>query len=129
MVTTIFFSKPKSFTCCLSVLQGIILVYDITNQKSFDNIQKWLSNIEMVCSLTLLPLNYILSLVHVFLLFNAYIKIVLPQECPFGVLLFNPNCIFQFNPFPTACVGRRGKTVDWQQVRLGDAENYPHRNG
>ena len=29
--------------------QGIILVYDITNQKSFDNIQKWLSNIEMVC--------------------------------------------------------------------------------
>ena len=27
--------------------QGIILVYDITNQKSFDNIQKWLSNIEM----------------------------------------------------------------------------------
>ena len=31
------------------VMQGIILVYDITNQKSFDNIQKWLNNIEMVC--------------------------------------------------------------------------------
>ena len=30
-------------------MQGIILVYDITNQKSFDNIQKWLNNIEMVC--------------------------------------------------------------------------------
>ncbi|CAI8039448.1 Ras-related protein Rab-10 [Geodia barretti] len=29
---------------------GIILVYDITNQKSFDNIQKWLNNIEMHAS-------------------------------------------------------------------------------
>ena len=28
--------------------QGIILVYDITSQKSFDNITKWLQNIEMV---------------------------------------------------------------------------------
>ena len=28
--------------------QGIILVYDITSQKSFDNITKWLKNIEMV---------------------------------------------------------------------------------
>ena len=30
------------------LLQGIILVYDITNQKSFDNISKWLQNIEVV---------------------------------------------------------------------------------
>ena len=29
-------------------MQGIILVYDITSQKSFDNITKWLQNIEMV---------------------------------------------------------------------------------
>ena len=29
-------------------MQGIILVYDITNQKSFENITKWLQNIEMV---------------------------------------------------------------------------------
>ncbi len=29
---------------------GIILVYDITNQKSFDNITKWLQNIEMHAS-------------------------------------------------------------------------------
>lgn len=28
--------------------QGIILVYDITSQKSFDNITTWLKNIEMV---------------------------------------------------------------------------------
>ena len=33
--------------CCLPS-QGIILVYDITSQKSFDNITKWLQNIEMV---------------------------------------------------------------------------------
>lgn len=31
--------------------QGIILVYDITNQKSFENITKWLQNIEMVSDL------------------------------------------------------------------------------
>lgn len=29
---------------------GIILVYDITNQRSFDNITKWLQNIEMHAS-------------------------------------------------------------------------------
>ena len=29
---------------------GIILVYDITSQKSFDNITKWLQNIEMHAS-------------------------------------------------------------------------------
>ena len=38
--------------CLVSILalssQGIILVYDITSQKSFDNITKWLQNIEMV---------------------------------------------------------------------------------
>ena len=33
---------------CVCISQGIILVYDITNQKSFDNIQKWLNNIDMV---------------------------------------------------------------------------------
>ena len=29
-------------------LQGIMLVFDITKQKSFDNITKWIGNIEMV---------------------------------------------------------------------------------
>jgi len=29
---------------------GIILVYDITNQRSFDNITKWLRNIDEVMS-------------------------------------------------------------------------------
>ncbi len=28
---------------------GIMLVYDITNPKSFDNIAKWLRNIDEVC--------------------------------------------------------------------------------
>jgi Ras-related protein Rab-10 len=28
---------------------GIMLVYDITNAKSFDNIAKWLRNIDEVC--------------------------------------------------------------------------------
>lgn len=32
---------------------GIMLVYDITNAKSFDNITKWLHNIDAVC----LPLD------------------------------------------------------------------------
>ena len=27
---------------------GIMLVYDITNQKTFDNISKWLANIDEV---------------------------------------------------------------------------------
>lgn len=36
---------------CVSVLsfsQGIMLVYDITNEKSFDNIKNWIRNIEEV---------------------------------------------------------------------------------
>ena len=39
---------PEDVMHNVFALQGIILVYDITNQKSFENIQKWLSNIEMV---------------------------------------------------------------------------------
>ena len=30
------------------VIQGIMLVYDITQEKTFDNISKWLRNIEEV---------------------------------------------------------------------------------
>ena len=33
---------------CVSVPQGIMLVYDITNEKSFDNIRNWIRNIEEV---------------------------------------------------------------------------------
>lgn len=29
---------------------GILLVYDITNEKSFENIVKWLRNIDEVCA-------------------------------------------------------------------------------
>ena len=32
----------------ISLLQGIMLVYDITSEKSFDNIKNWIRNIEEV---------------------------------------------------------------------------------
>ena len=32
---------------------GIMLVYDITNAKTFDNITKWLRNIDEVCTVVL----------------------------------------------------------------------------
>lgn len=32
----------------MSNLQGIMLVYDITNEKSFENIQNWIRNIDEV---------------------------------------------------------------------------------
>ena len=32
----------------ISIGQGIMLVYDITQEKTFDNISKWLRNIEEV---------------------------------------------------------------------------------
>lgn len=37
-----------AYTDCMSLspCQGIMLVYDITNEKSFDNIQNWIRNIE-----------------------------------------------------------------------------------
>lgn len=34
----------------ISFVQGIMLVYDITQEKTFDNISKWLRNIEEVTS-------------------------------------------------------------------------------
>lgn len=37
-----------SFTCIFVSLQGIMLVYDITNDKSFENIKNWIRNIEEV---------------------------------------------------------------------------------
>ena len=41
------------FVSCVSnvgfaLFQGIMLVYDITNEKSFDNIRNWIRNIEEV---------------------------------------------------------------------------------
>ena len=32
----------------MSLFQGIMLVYDITNEKSFENIRNWIRNIEEV---------------------------------------------------------------------------------
>ena len=40
---------------------GIMLVYDITNEKSFDNIKNWIRNIEEVCELH----RQILSFYHI----------------------------------------------------------------
>lgn len=40
-------SLLKMTTSC-RLLQGIMLVYDITNEKSFDNIRNWIRNIEEV---------------------------------------------------------------------------------
>ena len=37
----------KSDTCVL--LQGIMLVFDVTGEQSFDNIKNWLSGIDEVC--------------------------------------------------------------------------------
>lgn len=43
----------KSYTNCFQSLlffppQGIMLVYDICNEKSFENIKNWIRNIEEV---------------------------------------------------------------------------------
>ena len=32
--------------CCIPAVSGIILVYDVTNEKTFGNISNWLRNIE-----------------------------------------------------------------------------------
>jgi len=36
------------FEIILFFIQGIMLVYDITSEKSFDNIKNWIRNIEEV---------------------------------------------------------------------------------
>ena len=38
------------FPCCPRGAQGILLLYDITNEKSFDNIKTWIHNIEQHAS-------------------------------------------------------------------------------
>ena len=53
-------------TGALPSVQGIILVYDITNMKSFDNITKWLQNIEMVSTSALYYACIHLRLISVF---------------------------------------------------------------
>ena len=41
--------KTETLTFCYFwVFKGIMLVYDITNEKSFDNIKNWIRNIEEV---------------------------------------------------------------------------------
>ena len=36
------------FVCVLHPQQGIMLVYDVTHEKSFENIRNWIRNIEEV---------------------------------------------------------------------------------
>lgn len=46
--------------------QGIMLVYDITNEKSFENIRNWIRNIEEVCFLVheLFPFCQLLAITY-----------------------------------------------------------------
>ena len=83
--------------------QGIILVYDITSQKSFDNITKWLQNIEMV-SLWWLARCRCVWLVTCHSLYALVTS--LPHSLP---------------PSP-ACFFRCGATANRQQVWLGGKE-------
>ena len=43
------------------IFQGIMLVYDITNEKSFDNIRNWIRNIEEVSQHFLFLMDRIIS--------------------------------------------------------------------
>lgn len=72
----------------LSSLQGIMLVYDITNEKSFDNIKNWIRNIEEV---TTVHLQYSES-------FSFLSELITNRPL-------------------TARVSRRGKDDPWEQMR------------
>lgn len=52
---------------------GIMLVYDITNEKSFENIVKWLRNINEVYMYLLLLLIYCLYTIS---FFNSFVYIL-----------------------------------------------------
>ena len=56
---------------------GIMLVYDITNSKSFDNIAKWLRNIQVRRFLLHKPVNRVPKLCECHFLFSC-IKVCLP---------------------------------------------------
>lgn len=49
-----FTGVVTSLTFQISLVQGIMLVYDITQEKTFDNISKWLRNIEEVMCVLIL---------------------------------------------------------------------------
>lgn len=57
----------RLLSCILSSVlpQGIMLVYDITNEKSFDNIKNWIRNIEEVKYLKHLYCVHVSVSVHV----------------------------------------------------------------
>ena len=40
--------NSNNIICFFHTFKGIMLVYDITNEKSFDNIKNWIRNIEEV---------------------------------------------------------------------------------
>ena len=62
MVLHIFYELNCILHC---YIQGIILVYDITSQHSFDNITKWLQNIEAVSIYTYIY-SYLITIFDLF---------------------------------------------------------------
>lgn len=66
---------------------GIMLVYDITNEKSFENIVKWLRNIDEVS-------NFIIAFeIFLFILNRHYSKYSLSQFSEENWLTTNHICI------------------------------------
>ena len=79
----------------VSTSQGIMLVYDVTNEKSFENIRNWIRNIEevrasyvtLVCRHYFFPLESILSplILHYSALISSssysvlHLSLLLPQ--------------------------------------------------
>lgn len=52
---------------------GIMLVYDITNEKTFENIVKWLRNIDEVS----IVINFLLCIIHLHYYVYYIFKIII----------------------------------------------------
>lgn len=52
---------------------GIMLVYDITNEKTFENIVKWLRNIDEVS----IVINFLLRIIHLHYYVYYIFKIII----------------------------------------------------
>ena len=96
--------------------QGIILVYDITNQKSFDNITKWLQNIEMVSGCR--HDNSCLCPYMVEVLYNAY-----PDPIPFHTMLPFHSWI----PIPPVPIPFQHASADVERLLIGNKCDWETR--
>lgn len=76
-------------------LQGIMLVYDITNEKSFDNIKNWIRNIEEV-KLTIFSSDLVKETWREYKRFNVF-----------------DYCKYMFI-FSAACLCRCGEDGPWE---------------